>query len=60
MTMFTEIPVHVFNANFVDPDQTLSSVATDLGLLCFLITLVGVSRLKWDKQLLLFITKFTD
>ena len=33
-------------ANSGDSDQLLS-VATDLGLHCLLITLLGVSRLKW-------------
>ena len=30
-----------------DPDQTLHSVASDLGLLCLPITLLAVSRLQW-------------
>ena len=33
-----------------DPDQMLQNVASDLGLHCLLITLLGVSRLKWVKQ----------
>ena len=44
---FIEIPV--FNANSVDPDQMQHSVASDLGLHCLPITLLGVSRLKWVK-----------
>ena len=46
---FIEIPV--FNANSVDPDQRTYSVASDLGLHCLPITLLWVSRLKWDKLL---------
>ena len=34
-------------ANSRDPDQMLLSAASDLGLLCLPITLLGVSRLKW-------------
>ena len=41
---FIEIPV--FNANNVDPDQMLHSVASDLGLYCLPGTLMGVSELK--------------
>ena len=36
-------------ANSGDPDQTLHSVASDLGLHCLSITLLGVSRLQWVK-----------
>ena len=36
-------------ANNGDPDQT-HSVASDLGLHCLPITLLGVSRLQWVKQ----------
>ena len=36
-------------ANSGDPDQTPHSVASDLGLHCLLITLVGVTRLQWVK-----------
>ena len=36
-------------ANSGDPDQTLRSMASDLGLHCLLITLLRVSRLKWVK-----------
>ena len=42
--MFIGIPV--INANSVDPDQMLHSVASDLGLHFLLITILGVSRLK--------------
>ena len=31
-----------------DPDQAPRSVASDLGLHCLQITLLGVSRLQWD------------
>ena len=41
---FIEIPV--FNASSVDPDQMLHSAASDLGLHCLQITLLGVSQLK--------------
>ena len=34
-------------ANSGDPDQTLRSVASDLGLHCLPITLLRVSRLQW-------------
>ena len=33
-----------------DPDQMLHSAASDLGLHCLQITLLGVSRLQWVKQ----------
>ena len=36
-------------ANNVDPDQTPRSAASDLGLHCLSITLLGVSRLQWVK-----------
>ena len=36
-------------ANSGDPDQMLHSAASDLGLHCFPITLLGVSRLQWVK-----------
>ena len=36
----------VFNANSVNPEQMPHSVASDLGLHCLLITLLGVFRLK--------------
>ena len=38
------IKVHIFNANRVDPDQTPRSAASDLGLHCLQITLLGVSK----------------
>ena len=34
-------------ANSGDPDQTPRSAASDLGLHCLSITLLGVSRLQW-------------
>ena len=34
-------------ANSEDPDQTPRSAASDLGLHCLPITLLGVSQLKW-------------
>ena len=37
-------------ANSCDPDQMLHSAASDLGLHCLPITLLGVSRLQWVKQ----------
>ena len=47
-------------ANCEDPDQTLHSVASDLGLHCLPITLLGVSLLQWVKQQYLsyFLTNF--
>ena len=36
-------------ANSGDPDQMLHSAASDLGLHCLPITLVGVYRLQWVK-----------
>ena len=38
-------------ANSEDPDQTPRSAASDLGLHCLPITLLGVSRLQWVKDL---------
>ena len=38
-------------ANSGDPDQTPRSAASDLGLRCLRITLLGVSRLQWVKQM---------
>ena len=34
-------------ANSGDPDQTPRSAASDLGLYCLPITLLGVARLQW-------------
>ena len=36
--------------NSGDPDQTLHSAASDLGLHCLPITLLRVSRLQWVKN----------
>ena len=36
-------------ANSGDPDQTPRSAASDLGLRCLPVTLLGVSRLQWVK-----------
>ena len=36
-------------ANSEDPDQTLHSVASDLGLHCLQVTLLGISRLQCVK-----------
>ena len=41
--------IAVFNANSVDPDQMPHFVASDLGLHCLPIVLLGVSRLKLVK-----------
>ena len=38
-------------ANSEDPDQTPHSAASDLGLRCLPITLLGVSRLQRVKQI---------
>ena len=40
-------------ANSGDPDQTPRSAASDLGLHCLPITLLGVSRLQWVNILVL-------
>ena len=45
---FIEIPV--FIANNEDPDQMPHSAASDLSLQNLLITLFGVSRIKWVNQ----------
>ena len=37
-------------ANSGDPDQSLHSVASDLGMHCLPITLLQVSRLQWVKK----------
>ena len=37
-------------ANSEDPDQMVQSAASDLGLHCLPITLLGVSRLQWVRQ----------
>ena len=37
-------------ANSGDPDQTLHSVASDLGMHCLSVTRLGVSSLQWIKQ----------
>ena len=42
---FIESPV--FNANSVDPDQTPRSAASDLGLHCLPVSLLGDARYKW-------------
>ena len=38
-------------ANSGDPDQTLHSAVSDLGLHCLQTTLLGVSKLQWVKSL---------
>ena len=38
------------NANSGYPDQTPHSAASDLGLRCLPITLLGVSRLQWVNE----------
>ena len=39
-------------ANSGDPEQTLHSAASDLGLNCLPITLLGVSRIQWVKMII--------
>ena len=39
-------------ANSEDPDQTPRSAASDLGLHCLPITLLGVSRTQWLKLII--------
>ena len=46
---YTERKLVELFANSGDPDQTLHSVASGLGLHCLPITLLGVSRLQWVK-----------
>ena len=41
-------------ANSGDPDQTPRSAASDLGLHCLPVTLLGVSRLQWVKGYFIF------
>ena len=43
----------VLFANSGDPDQMPHSAASDLGLHCLPVTLLGVSRLQWVKLVLL-------
>ena len=38
------------SANSKDPDQALHSAASDLGLHCMPVTLLGVSFLQWVKR----------
>ena len=45
--------------NSGDPDQTPRSAASDLGLHCLPVALLGVSRLQWANIFLL-CTKCTD
>ena len=44
VSCFVEIPV--FNGNSVDPDQMLHSAASDMGLHCLTITLLGIFQTK--------------
>ena len=37
-------------ANSGDPDQTTLSAASDLGLHCLPVTLLGVSRIQWVNE----------
>ena len=39
-------------ANSEDPDQTPHAVASDLGLHCLPITLLGVCRLQWANKVI--------
>ena len=41
------VEISELNANSVDPYQTPSSVASDLGLHCLLMSLIWDDRLKW-------------
>ena len=43
------IEISVFNAKKVDPDQTLHSVASDLGLHCLPMSPLWDARHKWVK-----------
>ena len=42
-------------ANSNDPDQTPCSAASDLGLHCLPTTLLGVSQLQGDKEVLVYV-----
>ena len=42
-------------ANSGDPDQMPHSVASDQGLLCLPVTLLGVFRLQWVNGLVLYV-----
>ena len=44
------IAIRVLNANRVDPDQTPRSAASDLGLLCLLMSVLWDARHKWVKE----------
>ena len=44
---FIDIPI--FNASNLDPDHMPHSAASDPGLHCLPVTLLGVTRLKWVK-----------
>ena len=41
------VETHAYNANSVDPDQTLRSAASDLGLQCLPMSLLLETRHKW-------------
>ena len=45
----------MFNANSIDPDQTMHSAASNQGVHCLLIILFGVSRLKYFKVFILWV-----
>ena len=45
------ITISVVNANSVNPDQTPQKAASDLGLHCLHLSLLGDARLKWVKDL---------
>ena len=47
-------------ANSGDPDQMLHSAASDLGLQCLPVTLLGVSRLQWVKIVIMHQEKDTE
>ena len=47
-------------ANSGDPDQTPRSAASDLGLHCLSITLIGVSRLQWVSLIKSSYTKYNS
>ena len=43
--------------NSVDPDEMPQNAASDLGLHCLPITLLGVSRLQWVNRMLVGVTE---
>ena len=47
LVLLCSVEISELNANSVNPDQTPRSVASDLGIHCFLMCLLWDARLKW-------------